>query len=270
MAVKSLRGILAEIIEHKKREIEIRKRQSPLERLQEMAQSIPPARDFRSVLQRSGGPLKLLAEIKAASPSAGSIRSDFDAGKIASLFEACGASAVSVLTDEKYFSGTDAHLQAARAAVSLPVLRKDFTLDEYQLYESRVIGADAVLLMAQVLTEDSFADLYQKARDLGLHILAEGHTEEQVRFLVSLGVETIGVNNRDFDTMTTDLQTTLRLRSLIPSNTVLVSQSGIFTRADVIPLGEAGVDAIQVGTSIMKESDIQGQIDRLLGKENPA
>lgn len=267
MMIKPLQGVLAEIIEHKKQEVEERKQRCPLELLQEAARGLPPARDFRAALRRGGGPLKLLAEIKAASPSAGSIRADFDSSEIAAHYEACGASAISVLTDGKYFAGTDAHLQAARAAVSLPTLRKDFTIDEYQLYESRVLGADAVLLMAQVLTEESFADLYRKARELGLYVLAEGHTEEQIRFIVSMGADVIGVNNRDFTTMTTDLRTTLLRRPLIPADRVLVSQSGMFKREDVAPLDRAEVDAIQVGTSLMKDADIQMQIHRLLGKE---
>ena len=265
MTVNPLQGILAEIIEHKQKEVASRKQAIPLEELEEKARSMPPARDFCSALKRGKGPLKLLAEIKAASPSAGSIRSDFDAGEIAALYEECGASAISVLTDLKYFSGTDAHLQTAKKATSLPVLRKDFTIDEYQLYESRAIGADAILLMAQVLTEEAFADLYRKARALGLHVLAEGHSEEQIRFIVSIGAEVIGNNNRDFNTMTTDLQATLRNRPLVPTDRVLVSQSGMFTREDVIPLDESGVDAIQVGTSLMKDDDMKGQIRRLLG-----
>ncbi|MGC9329178.1 MAG: indole-3-glycerol phosphate synthase TrpC [Candidatus Hinthialibacter sp.] len=266
MSFKPLKGILADIVEHKMYEMAERKKACSIERLMRDIETMPPARDFRSALQRSGGPLKLLAEIKAASPSAGAIRGDFKAADIASLYENGGASAVSVLTDQKYFSGADEHLQAAHAAVSLPVLRKDFTIDEYQLYESRALGADAVLLMAQILTEGTYADLYRKARQLGLHVLAEGHTQEQIRFVVSIGAEVIGVNNRDFDVMTTDLQTTLQCRSLVPPDRVLVSQSGICTREDVIPLDKAGVDAIQVGTSLMKDDDIKGQIDRLLGK----
>jgi indole-3-glycerol phosphate synthase len=267
MTIKPLQGVLAEIVEHKQREVAERKRNRPLEHLQDAARGLPPARDFRAALRRGGGPLKLLAEIKAASPSAGSIRADFDPAEIAALYEACGAAAISVLTDFKYFAGTDPHLQAARAAVSLPTLRKDFTIDEYQLYESRALGADAVLLMAQVLTEESFAELYRKARELGLYVLAEGHTEEQIRFIVSMGADAIGVNNRDFTTMTTNLQTTLLRRPLIPQDRILVSQSGLFKREDVDPLDRAGVDAIQVGTSLMKDSDIQKQINRLLGKE---
>ncbi|MBN2329605.1 MAG: indole-3-glycerol phosphate synthase TrpC [Candidatus Omnitrophica bacterium] len=266
MNVKPLKGILAEIVEYKMHEVADRKKERSLEHLQQDIEDMPPARDFQSALRRGGGSLKLLAEIKAASPSAGAIRSDFDPAEIASLYENSGASAVSVLTDRKYFSGADEHIKAARSVVSLPVLRKDFTIDEYQLYESRAIGADAVLLMAQVLTEEAYADLYRQARQLGLHVLAEGHSEDQIRFIVSIGAEIVGINNRDFDTMTTDLQTTLQYGFLVPPDRILVSQSGMFTREDVIPLDEAGVDAIQVGTSLMQNDDMKSQIDRLLGK----
>ncbi len=264
MAINQLNGILVEIIENKKREVEQRKKLRSLEELQQAIQSALPVRDFRVNLRRGDGPLKLLAEIKAASPSAGKIRSDFDPAQIALLYEECGAAAISVLTDEKYFSGADQHLQAARAAVSLPVLRKDFTIDEYQLYESRAFGADAILLMAQVLTQDTFVYLYQKAYELGLQVLAEGHTEEQIRFIVSIGAKVIGVNNRNFETMKTDIKTTLDRRSLIPSDRILVSQSGMFSRDDVIPLDAAGVDAIQVGTSLMQNADMKQQFKTLL------
>lgn len=257
--------ILQEIIEHKICEVEARKQAVPIETLRDKAANTPPARDFQSYLRRGRGPVKLLAEIKAASPSSGTIRKDFDPARVAALYETCGAAAISVLTDGKYFAGSDEHLIAARAAVSLPVLRKDFTVDEYQLYESKAIGADAILLMAQVLDHRTYESLLRKAEELGLHVLAEGHTKEQIEFLVSIGAKTIGINNRDFETMTVDIETTLQRRDLIPSGRVVVSQSGIFHRGEVLRLENIGVDAIQVGTSIMKDNDIQQQIHRLLG-----
>ncbi len=263
-----MQGILIEIIEHKRAVVEARKMQCPRESLIEQAASAPPCRDFHAALKRQpNGPLNLLAEIKAASPSAGAINTDVDAAETARLFEDCGASAISVLTDLKYFSGTDQHLKDAKAAVSLPVLRKDFTIDEYQLYESRAIGADAVLLMAQVLTPDRYRALYDKAYELGLHVLAEGHTVEQIEFLACIGAETIGINNRDFDTMNVDLDTTLTRRHLVSEDQVVISQSGIFTREDVMRLETIRVDAIQVGTSIMKSGDIKQQIAHLLGED---
>ncbi len=258
-------GILEEIIEQKRQEVEERKRVRPLEILVGALSTAEKTRDFHSALKRKEGPVKLLAEIKAASPSAGTIRESFNPREIASLYESCGASAISVLTDTKYFAGTDEHLQQARAAVSLPVLRKDFTIDEYQLYESRLIGADAILLMAQVLDQERYADLLQKAEELGLHVLAEGHTPEQIQFLVSIGAKTIGINNRDFRTMTVDIENTLRNRELVPGDRVLVSQSGISKREEVLLLQQAGVDAIQVGTSLMQNENMRGVLKELRG-----
>jgi indole-3-glycerol phosphate synthase len=260
-------GILDEIIAHKIQEVEQRKKVIPLELVMEHAKSAAPARDFHAALQRGSGPVRLLAEIKAASPSQGVIRADFDAANIAKQYEHCGASAISVLTDLKYFAGTDAHLQAASQASRLPILRKDFTVDEYQLYESKALGADAVLLMAQVLEPDIYSALLDRATALGLHVLAEGHTTEQIRFLVEIGAQTIGINNRDFTTMHVSLETTLRNRHWIPEDRVVVSQSGIFTRSEVEQLEQVGVDAIQVGTSIMQQGDVKKQLHHLLGND---
>ncbi|MBI1388081.1 MAG: indole-3-glycerol phosphate synthase TrpC [bacterium] len=259
-----MKGILVEIIEHKRAEVEERRRSVPLETLRRRAAEAPPCRDFTTALRRTNG-LKLLAEIKAASPSAGTLRDEFDPAEYASAFYQSGASAISVLTDFKYFKGTDSHLVAARQATPLPVLRKDFTIDEYQLVESRAIGADAVLLMAQVLAPDDYKRLYDLARELGLYVLAEGHTPEQLEFLVSLGAETIGINNRDFETMTVDLNTTVERRAIVPLDRVLVSQSGVFTRDDVLKLETVRPDAIQVGSSIMRHGDAAEQIALLMG-----
>lgn len=262
---KALTGILEEIIAQKRHEVEARKAQVPLEELQEAARAMPPTRDFAAALRREAGPVKLLAEIKAASPSQGVIRAEFDAAVLAREYERQGAAAVSVLTDFKYFGGTDAHLKAAKAATGVPILRKDFTIDSYQLYESKVIGADAILLMAQVLEEETYANLFREAQALGLHVLAEGHTEEEIRFLVDLGVPVIGVNNRDFRTMQVDLATTLHRRPLIPSDRVLVSQSGYSQRTEVLRAEAAGVDAIQVGTSIMQHGEVGDGVRGLMG-----
>ncbi len=261
-----MKGILLEIVEHKKQEVKALKKEWPIEHMKERANAAESARNFEAALRRGDGPMKLLAEIKSASPSAGTIRKEFDPAVIAKLFEDAGASAISVLTDFKYFGGLAGHLQKAKHATHLPVLRKDFTIDEYQLYDSKAIGADAVLLMAQVLEKEHYKDLFQQAYELGLHVLAEGHTADQLEFLVEIGARVIGINNRDFYTMTVSLNHTILNRHLIPNDRVLVSQSGIFTREDTVPIDELGVDAIQVGTSIMQEDDMHGQMDLLLGK----
>lgn len=263
--------ILDEIIAHKRTEVEARRQRISQHELEARLRDLPPVRDFRSALKRKAGEsTRLLAEIKAASPSTGTIKSECDAGSIAMLYEEAGASAISVLTDTKYFAGTDDHLRQARDATALPVLRKDFTIDEYQLYESRVLGADAVLLMAQVLSRTGYENLYRKAYELGLHVLAEGHSEPQLCMIADIGAQVVGINNRDFDTMNVDLETTVSRRSCIPDDRVLVSQSGVFSRADVLRLESVAIDAIQVGTSIMKEGDMRTQIDRLLGRDQSA
>lgn len=258
--------ILKEIIANKKHEVFRRKELCSINALMQSVECIKPTRNFRNHLKRNGGSVKLLAEIKAASPSSGTIQTEIDAEGIARLYEECGANAISVLTDEKYFSGTDEHLQLAKQAVTLPVLRKDFTVDEYQIYESRALGADAILLMAQVLDRDTYQSFYQLAKQTGLHVLAEGHTREQIEMIVDIGAEIIGINNRDFDTMDVSIENTLNLREIVPSDRVLVSQSGIKTREDVIQLENAGVNAIQVGTSIMQTGDMKAHIHMLLGK----
>lgn len=260
-----MRGILKEIIEYKQFEVEQRKKAIPIEKLMEQLVAMPPARDFNTALKRKTGPVKLLAEIKAASPSRGIIREEFDPGNIAKAYQDCGASAISVLTDQKFFSGSDEHLKTAKAGTTVPILRKDFTVDIYQLYESKIMGADAVLLMSQVLEPEIFAFLLQKATELELYTLAEGHTAEQIQFLVDVGATHIGINNRDFETMKVDIRTTLDNRHRIPAGRVIVSQSGIFHREEVLLLEQEGVDAIQVGTSIMLQDDVREQIQALLG-----
>lgn len=265
-------GILQEIIANKKQEVDRRKELCSVDALMQSMECLKPTRDFKralkrkGTLKRKGNCVTLLAEIKAASPSSGAIRHDIDAAEIAALYEECGANAISVLTDEKYFAGTDEHLQLAKLAVSLPVLRKDFTVDEYQIFESRALGADAILLMAQVLDPSTFESFYKLARQTGLYVLAEGHTREQIKMIVDIGADVIGINNRDFDTMQTSIETTLSLRELVPPDRALVSQSGIATRDDVLRLQDAGVDAIQVGTSIMQTKDMKAHIQFLLGQ----
>ncbi len=257
-------GILEEIIANKKTEIFYRKELCSIHALMQSPACVNPTRNFRDALRRDGKTVKLLAEIKAASPSAGTIKRNIDAAEIAHTYELNGADAISVLTDEKYFAGRDEHLQLARAAVTLPVLRKDFTIDEYQIYESRALGADAILLMAQVLDKDTYQSFYQTAKSLGLYVLAEGHTRNQIEMIVDTGAEVIGINNRDFDTMETSIDNTINLRDIVPPDRVLVSQSGISTREDVLRLQDAGVDAIQVGTSIMQNPDMKSHLKTLM------
>ena len=249
-------SILDEIVAHKRREVEERMAAVPLETLWRKAESAPPPRDFAGALHRGPGePVRVLAEIKAASPSHGLIRQIIRPGSIARAYESSGASALSVLTDQRYFAGCDVHLTEARAATNLPTLRKDFTLTEYQIWEARAIGADAVLLMAQILEQAEIGLFLDRTHRLGMVALVEGHEAEEIDTILHTGAVLIGVNNRDFRTMKTDIQTTLRLRDRIPADRVLVSQSGISQPDQVRVLSGAGVDAIQVGTALMEDSD---------------
>jgi indole-3-glycerol phosphate synthase len=222
------------------------------------------------VTRESSKPLNLIAEVKKASPSAGIIREDFDPAAIARAYEAGGADALSVLTDEEYFQGHLDHMQQVREAVSLPVLRKDFIIDPWQVYESRAAGADAVLLIAEALRTNELIDLQILATELHLTCLIEVHEMDsliRVRDAVigfpHRSYSLVGINNRNLETFEVDLKTTLRLAELVEDRRVLVSESGIRTRDDVAKLADAGVKAMLVGESLMREPDI-AQATRLL------
>ena len=258
-------SILYEIVEHKRHEVEERKSAYSVENLQAKAQSCFPPRDFLTSLnRRPGQALRALAEIKLASPSRGTIRQDIIPSAIAQAYESAGASALSVLTDEKYFAGNDNHLVKSRAATRLPTLRKDFTIDEYQIWESRVLGADAILLMAQILEPDAIRRLLELAHQLDIVALVEGHEADEIDAIVETGAQIIGINNRDFRTMETDIQTTLRLRERVPEDRIVVSQSGITEPEQARELSKAGVHAIQVGTSLMEHEDPGAKLATLL------
>jgi indole-3-glycerol phosphate synthase len=228
--------------------------------------SAPPTRDFFAALAKPG-PIRLIAEVKKASPSQGVIRADFDPVAIAQTYERHGAACISVLTDESYFQGSLDYLQRIRAAVSLPVLRKDFILDRYQLLEARAAGADAVLLIAECLDDCRLRALHNEALELGLTPLVELYEPVNLPRVLEAGATLIGVNNRDLRTFQVDLGHTLRLRAQIPAECLLVGESGIRTREDVERLEAAGVDAMLVGESLMRQPDIGAAVDRLLGRD---
>ncbi len=258
--------ILDEIVATKRREIAVCKQRLPEAELRRMLANAPPARDFFGQLAEPG-PIRLIAEVKKASPSAGVIRADFDPVRIAQTYEAHGAACISVLTDEKYFQGKLEYLMQVRAAVSLPVLRKDFILDGYQLLEARAAGADAVLLIAECLDECNLRKLYNETIELGMAPLVELYEPENLPRILDVGATLIGVNNRDLRTFVVDLEHTLRLRPSIPENCVMVSESGIKSYDDIERLRSAGVNAILVGESLISQPDIGAAIDRLLGRE---
>jgi indole-3-glycerol phosphate synthase len=256
--------ILDRIVETKRREIAAARAAVPEAELERRAAEMPPTRDFRGAIRRVNQ-ITLIAEVKKASPSAGVIRPDFDPVAIARTYEAHGAAAISVLTDVEYFQGSLTYLTDVKAAVGLPVLRKDFVLDRYQLLEARCAGADAVLLIAECLPGDRLAALQREAVALGLQTLVELHDAEQLPRVLDCGAAVIGINNRDLRTFATRLEHTLEQLPKIPADRVVVSESGIKTRADLVRLGAAGARAVLVGESLMRAGDIGAALDALRG-----
>jgi indole-3-glycerol phosphate synthase len=257
--------ILDKIVATKRQEIAAAKTAIAESDLRDLAAATAPARDFFSPLA-TGGSIKLIAEVKKASPSKGVIRADFQPVEIAQTYEAHGASCLSVLTDEVYFQGSLDYLRNVKAAVGIPVLRKDFILDTYQLYEARAAGADAVLLIAECLDDCDLRKLHNEAVALGMSPLVELYDAENLHRVFDAGATLIGVNNRNLHTFEVDLEHTLRLRDRVPDQCVLVAESGIRDYEDVKRLEAAGVDAMLVGESLMAQPDIGAAVDALLGK----
>lgn len=258
-------SVLEKIVARKWEEIAAAKEQTPWVTLQARLPEAPPVRDFYAALSRQA-PMHVIAEIKKASPSAGLIREDFDPVEIAKTYEDHGASCISVLTDKDFFQGDLAYLTAVRETVSIPLLRKDFILDRYQILEARVAGADCVLLIAECLEPDSLADLYAYARSLDMHCLVELYEPENLEMVLEIDPRIVGVNNRNLRTFETNLDHSLKLRNDVGAGRVFVSESGIRTREDVQRLEDAGVNAILVGESLMRQIDIGTALRELLGK----
>ena len=258
--------ILARILDSKRQEVARARQAVPLDTLRREAESQPPTRDFWGALQGyDGRGTRIIAEIKKASPSAGVIRADFDPLAIADTYARHGAAAISVLTDNPFFQGDLAVLQAVRQQVALPLLRKDFILDAYQLYEARRHGADAALLIASALDVPVLADLASLSRELGLEPFVEVHTAAELEKALSCDCRLIGINNRDLHTFHTDVATTLDLLPRVPCGHRVVSESGIRDRATVERLEAGGVAAFLVGESLMREPDIGAKLDQLRG-----
>ena len=256
--------ILDDIIANKKEELAETKRRTPLADIKSRAVEAEPTRGFGIALSGCDE-IRLIAEVKKASPSKGVIRENFDPVKIARLYESSGASCISVLTEQKFFQGRLEYLDAIRKSVALPLLRKDFIIDAYQIFEARAAGADAVLLIAACLERERMEDFLGVAKELGLDALAESHTYKELDKSLLAGASLVGVNNRDLSSFTVSLQTTLDLLKDIPEDRTAVSESGITTREDALMLRKAVVDAILVGESRMREKDIGKKVKELLG-----
>jgi indole-3-glycerol phosphate synthase len=269
--VTGLPSILQEILAVKAEEVATRSRARGLRELAAAAAEQPPARGFVRRLRAAAqeGPA-VIAEVKKASPSAGVIRADFDPAAIAASYADAGAACLSVLTDERYFQGADRYLAEARAACDLPVLRKDFTVDPWQVYESRVLGADCILLIAAALEPGQLQDLHGLACGLGLDVLVEVHDERELEQALATDAALVGVNNRDLHRFVTDLEVSERLRPGIPGDRLMVSESGIHTRGDVARLRRAGVDAFLVGEAFMRAADPGAALRDLFFSETEA
>jgi indole-3-glycerol phosphate synthase len=257
-------SILDEIVASKRREVANARQRMPLDELEHQAAEAPPPRDFLAALA-GPGPIQLIAEVKKASPTAKVIREDFDPIAIARTYQAHGAACLSVLTDAPYFQGHLSYLARIRASVAIPLLRKDFIIDDYQVVEARLAGADAILLIAEILDDGQLAALQARAHALGMATLVEFHKEENLPRVLASGATLVGINNRDLRRFVTDLELTFRLRDQIPPHVTLVSESGIRTRRDVERLETAGISAVLVGETLMRADDIGLAVERLLG-----
>lgn len=236
----------------------------PLSELKQMCEQLPPVRSLSQAL--SSPPLNLIAEIKGASPSRGAIRSFIDPAEIAGIYEAAGAAAISVLTEPIYFNGKIEYLRLVRDQVNIPILRKDFIFTDYQLYEARAMGADAVLLMTSVISDDAMlTDLIELAHHLGLETLLEISDVDNLKRAVKSETDELGINNRNFKTLKTDINVSLKLMKSYQGRRPIISESGIFTREDAINLKHAGFNGILVGTALMESDDIKAEIEQLIG-----
>lgn len=256
--------ILDRIVQSRRAAVARLKEITSLASLEQRARTAPPARDFRRALDLSD--VALIAECKQRSPSAGSLQLTYDPVRLARRYAAGGAAAISVLTETDFFGGSMAHLQAIREAVELPLLCKDFVIDRWQLLDARAAGADAVLVIVAILGDDALHSLHSAALELGLQVLVEVHSEPEVERALRLEPTMIGINNRDLTRMRTDHGTAGRLRPLIPKEMTVVSESGIQSRAEMIALRRARIDAALVGESLLRAPDLEAKLRELTGR----
>jgi indole-3-glycerol phosphate synthase len=246
-------SVLDEIVAAKREVVRRRSAELPLRDVRALAEAAPPTRNFLAAMTAAG--LSVIAEIKRRSPAKGTLHSELDPALMAQVYEQGGASALSVLTDEQYFHGSDSDLVAARQVTRLPVLRKDFTIEPYQVYEARAIGADAILLIVRALRQPRLTELLELAAELSLMALVEVHAESELDRAIEAGARLIGVNNRNLDTLDVDLGTSLRLRTRIPPGVVPVSESGIKSVADAARLAQLGYQGVLIGEALVTSRD---------------
>lgn len=256
--------ILKEIILKKKQKIELEKQNLPEEELKAKIQGMPQTRPFMEAINKPRQ-ISLIAEIKKASPSKGVIRENFNLQEIAAIYKEAQVQAVSVLTEEDYFLGNISYINEVKSIIDVPVLRKDFILDPYQIYESRLCGADAVLLIADLLSKDKLAELLEIAESLGLDCLVEAHSEKELKKVLKLKAPIIGINNRDLRTLEVDLKTTEKLFTLIPKDKVVVVESGLKEYKDILFLKILGVHAVLIGEAFMSAENIGRKIEEVMG-----
>lgn len=259
--------ILKRIVDQKWQELALRRQAASLDAMRERANAAPPVRGFAAALQARMARRRtaVIAEIKKASPSKGVIREDFDPEAIARSYEQAGATCLSVLTDEQFFKGSDRYLEVAREATGLPVLRKDFTVDPYQVYEARALGADCILLIASILDDVALAELMACANALGMDALVEVHDGNELDRALAVSPTLVGINNRDLRTFKTSLETTFDLLPRVPRSASVVTESGINTPGDIQRMCDAGVFGFLVGEAFMRAPDPGAELSRLFG-----
>ncbi|MDD5044872.1 MAG: indole-3-glycerol phosphate synthase TrpC [Candidatus Omnitrophica bacterium] len=261
----SAKDAIKEIVQKKKERLLILKQQQPEELLKEKIAALPPTRPFVESINKPRV-ISLIAEIKKATPLEGAIRENFDPAGIAAIYQEVGVQALSVLTEEDYFQGSPEHLVSVRQAVELPILRKDFIFEPYQVYETRALGADAILFITDLLTKDALAELVNLATQLGMASIVEVHTEKELKKVLNLKLPfVIGINNRDLHTLEVDFKTTEKLYPMIPRERVVVVESGVKTSQDVLFLKILGVNAILVGRAFMQAENLRTKVEELMG-----
>jgi indole-3-glycerol phosphate synthase len=257
--------ILDKIISYKNQEVENKKKRVSIDRLLEKLEERPKLRDFKEAIISKDGKIRIIAEIKKASPSIGIIREDLDVVKLAKDYQEGGASAISVVTDKEFFKGELLNIFKAKEATKLPVLCKDFILDFYQIVEAALFGADAVLLITSFLSKDKIKELMESSKNIGITPIVEIHNEEDLKKALAVEAEIIGINNRNLHTFIVDKTTTFRLKFEIPKDKIVISESGINSRDDIALLEEKGISAALIGEFLLKSEDVVFKLRELLG-----